>query len=90
VDPALQEHARLCREYGEKYAIECLTSRKLVDSNEDDAWQLTALACKLADAQGAYRGPMGSTLVFVTFGEPQLSCANAAESDRLPAANSFE
>src|SRR5947209_19712354 len=36
-------------------------------SSEDDAWQLTALACKLAGAQGGYRGPMGSTLVFVTF-----------------------
>jgi hypothetical protein len=45
----------------------------LANSSEDNAWQLTALACKLADAQGGYRGPMGSTLVFVTFGKPSLT-----------------
>jgi hypothetical protein len=73
VDPALQEHAKLCRAYGERHGIDVLTSRKLQGSSEDDAWQLTALACKLADAQGGYRGPMGSTRVFVTFGAPSLS-----------------
>ena len=72
VDPPLQEHAKLCRTYGEKHGIDYLTAQRLESSNEDDAWQLTALACKLANAQGAYRGPAGSTLVFVTFGEPRL------------------
>jgi hypothetical protein len=46
-----------------------------IECGEDDAWQMTALACKLANAQGAYRGPMGSTLVFLTFGEPKLTKA---------------
>jgi hypothetical protein len=73
VDPALQEHARLCRTYGERHDIDYLTAQKIENSSEDDAWQLTALACKLADAQGAYRGAMGSTLVFVTFGKPRLT-----------------
>src|SRR5438270_4719024 len=68
VDPALQEHAKLCQAYGERHGIDYLTSRKIESSCESDAWQLTALACKLAGAQGAYRGPMGSTLVFATFG----------------------
>jgi hypothetical protein len=72
VDPPLQEHARLCREFGEKHGIEYLTAHRLEESNEDDAWQLTALACKIAGAQGAYRGPAGSTMVFVTFGQPRL------------------
>ncbi len=72
VDPALQAHARLCRDYGERHGIEVLTAQKLQNMSEDDAWQLTALACKLADAQGGYRGPAGQTLVFVTFGEPAL------------------
>lgn len=73
VDPALQDHAELCRTYGDKHSIDVLTAPKLEGSSEDDAWQLTALACKLAGAQGAYRGPMGTTLVFVTFGEPRLT-----------------
>ena len=73
VEPALQEHAKLCREYGERHGIDVLTSQKLANSCEDDAWQLTALACKLAGAQGGYRGAMGSTLVFVNFGAPSLS-----------------
>ena len=30
---------------------------------------------QLNDAQGGYRGPSGSTLVFMTFGEPKLSGA---------------
>jgi len=72
VDAALQEHAKLCLAYGERHGIDYLTAQKIESSCEDDAWQFTALACKLAGAQGAYRGPMGSTLVFVTFGKPHL------------------
>lgn len=73
VDPTLQEHARICRDYGEKHGIRALTSHKLTSFSEEDGWQFTALACKLAGAQGGFRGPNGNTLVFVTFGEPTLS-----------------
>jgi hypothetical protein len=76
VDPALQEHARRVREYGERQKIAKLTTRK-VRCSEADAWEFTALACKLNDAQGGYRGPAGSTLIFMTFGEVQLSQAPA-------------
>ena len=72
VEPSLQEHANLCREFGEKYGIDFLTAHRLDESSEEFAWQLTALACKLAGAQGAYRGPAGTTMVFVTFGQPRL------------------
>jgi hypothetical protein len=72
VDAALQEHAKRVREYGQKHGIEALTTKKL-HCTEEEAWELTALACKLCEAQGAYRGPSGSTLVFVTFGQPKLS-----------------
>jgi hypothetical protein len=71
VDPALQAHARLCKEYGDRHGIELLSSQK-IECSEEDVWRFTAFACKLADAQGAYRGPMGPTLVFVTFGTPKL------------------
>jgi hypothetical protein len=37
------------------------------------AWEFTALACHLCDAQGAYRGPAGTALVFMTFGEVTLA-----------------
>jgi hypothetical protein len=70
--PPLQEHARKVREYGEQHGIPALTTRKL-ECSEDEAWEFTALACHLCGAQGAYRGPAGQALVFMTFGEVTLS-----------------
>lgn len=70
--PDLQEHARRVFEYGKKHGIDRFTTRKLACS-EDEAWEFVAVACKLCDAQGAYRGPMDSTYVFMTFGEISLS-----------------
>jgi hypothetical protein len=72
VVPALQEDAKRVRDYGCKHGIKRLTTRKLA-CTEDEAWELAALACKLCDAQGAYRGPAGTTFVFMTFGEVTLS-----------------
>ncbi len=72
VQPPLQEHAKRLREYGEKHHIASLTTRKLKCS-EGEAWEFTALACNLCDAQGAYRGPTGPTRVFMTFGEVSMS-----------------
>jgi len=74
VDRVLSEHAALVRAYGERQELEDLTTRKLKCS-EDEAWEFTALACKLAEANGAYRGPAGTALVFMTFGEVELSRA---------------
>lgn len=68
----LQEHARRVREYGEQHGIAALTTRKLA-CEELEAWEFTALACHLCGAQGAYRGPAGPALVFMTFGEVTLS-----------------
>ena len=65
--PPLQEHARRVREYGEQHGIAALTTRKL-ECGEEEAWEFTALACHLCGAQGAYRGPAGQALVFMTFG----------------------
>jgi hypothetical protein len=69
---ALQQHARQVRSYGKEHAIERLTTRKLA-CEESEAWEFTALACKLGEAQGAYRGPTGDTLVFMTFDGVRLS-----------------
>jgi hypothetical protein len=82
VVPALQEHARRVREYGEEHGIAMLTNRKLVCS-ENDAWEFAALACKLCGAQGAYRGPAGSAYVFMTFGD--ITLIQSAHSQRAQA-----
>lgn len=72
VDPKLGQHAELLRKFGEAKGIEELTTRQLTIS-EEKCWDFSALACKLNEAQGAYRGPAGSTLIFMTFGEPSLA-----------------
>lgn len=72
VQPPLRAHAARVREYGESNAIAELTTSK-VSTTEERCWEFAALACKLNEAQGAYRGPSGPTLVFMTFGEPKLT-----------------
>ena len=74
VVPALATGAAAVRDYGAAHRIAELTTRKL-RCTEDRAWQLTAGACALNQAQGAYRGPSGSTRVFMTFGEVVLDQA---------------
>ena len=72
VNENLTKDALKVRNYGEEHHIDRLTKRKWVGT-EDDAWAMTALAVKLCGAQGAYRGPAGSTYVFITFGGVTLS-----------------
>ncbi len=72
VADALAEHARRVHEYGEQHGIAELTTRKLA-CDEMQAWAFTALACHLCEAQGAYRGPAGTALVYMTFGGVTLS-----------------
>jgi hypothetical protein len=67
----LQEHAQKMRAFGQQHGFEPLTMKKL-GCSEEQAWELTALACKLCEAQGAYRGAADDTLVFMTFGEVRL------------------
>ena len=70
----LDQHAKQMFEYGQQNGIADLTTRKL-QCTADRCWELTAVACLLSKAQGAYRGPSGSTLVFMTFGDVKLSKA---------------
>jgi hypothetical protein len=71
VEPALQQHAKLVRDYGLKHRIADFTTQKMF-CTEEKAWEFTAIACKLGGAQGAYRGPAGTTFIFMTFGTIQL------------------
>jgi hypothetical protein len=60
------------REFGEQRQISRLTSEEWPCAGEE-AWQMAALACKLCEAQGVYRGPAGSAFVFMTFRKVELS-----------------
>ncbi len=71
VSEPVAQHAKLVNGFGKKHALEWLTTRK-VEISEDQAWEFTALASYLAQAQGAYRGPIGTTLVYMTFGELKI------------------
>lgn len=68
IKPALQRDSLLVKRFGEQHGIARLTSPRFV-GEEADAWAMTAIAFKLTGAQGAYRAPAGSTIVFLTFGE---------------------
>jgi hypothetical protein len=72
VVPRLTAHATITREYGIRRGIAELTTPKM-KTTEDKAWEFAALTCKLGGLQGAYRGPAGRTMVFITFGEVKLS-----------------
>ena len=71
----LAEHAKKVYAYGREHGYEVLTTRKL-QCTEKQGWDFTALACRLADAQGGYRGPMGGTRIYMTFGNVKLRRAN--------------
>lgn len=74
IEQPLTEHARKLKEYGEQHGIARLTERKW-EGDESDGFRMAALAVKLCEAQGAYRGPAGTTYVFMTFGEVQMNQA---------------
>jgi hypothetical protein len=63
--------ARTMKAYGERNGLKSFTTRKITCS-EADAWHFAAVASYLTGAQGAYRGPSGTTLVFMTFGTVEL------------------
>lgn len=64
--------ARLAREFGKLHKLPLFTTRK-IECTEDQAWSFTAVALYLSGAQGAYRGPAGTALVFMTFGEMTIT-----------------
>lgn len=67
----LREHAKLTLQFGQEYELSMYTQRS-VECTEEDAWEFTAVATRLGNANGVYRGPAGVALVYMTFGEIQL------------------
>lgn len=72
VPEAVRGAARRVRDFGVAQGLEALTTR-MIEASEEDGWELTGLAMHLGGAQGAYRAPTGSTLMFMTYGEPTIS-----------------
>ncbi|HOB13518.1 MAG TPA: hypothetical protein PKN09_04675 [Novosphingobium sp.] len=74
--PSVPDHsaqaAKRVLEYGSRHGIEPIKTR-LVSISEQQAWEYTALADYLSGGNGAYRGRVGTTLVFMTFGEVTIS-----------------
>jgi hypothetical protein len=60
------------RAYGEEHRIRRLTTPSW-PAAEVDGWHMAALANRLCERNGVYRGPAGSTFVFFTFGQVQFS-----------------
>jgi hypothetical protein len=71
VPEPLGQHARLAKDFGHRHGLPAYQER-LVECTEDDAWEFTAVAARLGSANGAYRGPAGTTLVYFTFGEIRI------------------
>jgi hypothetical protein len=60
------------REYGEQHKFRRLTTPSW-PAVEMDGWHMAAIANRLCESNGAYRGPAGVTFVFFTFGKVQLT-----------------
>ena len=75
-NPSIEEKLKVdslkVRKFGEEHHVDKLTQRKWTGT-ENDAWAMVALAVKLCEEQGAYRGPAGATQVFIAFGGVTLS-----------------
>jgi len=72
VPEPLGRDALLVRDFGERHGLSRYVT-PMIRCTEDEAWEFTALACHLAEASGAYRGPSGATFVFMTFGQVTIS-----------------
>ncbi|HWZ98757.1 MAG TPA: hypothetical protein VN025_13455 [Candidatus Dormibacteraeota bacterium] len=69
--PTLRKHAQLAREWGDANGMSDYTT-PMVQCSQDKAWEFVAVAARLGEANGAYRGPSGSTYIFMTFGQISL------------------
>ncbi|EGO63085.1 DUF6882 domain-containing protein [Acetonema longum] len=71
IPEAVAEHAKQVLTFGREHHIENFMTRK-VTCTEAEAWEFTAVAVRLAGANGGYRGDAGGPLVYMTFGEVRL------------------
>jgi len=69
---SLTQDAARVRAYGEQHHIRRLTTPTW-SGEELDGWHMAALANRLCETNGVYRGPAGTTFVFFTFGKVEIS-----------------
>lgn len=80
INEELTRDARRVRDYGNANRFESLVAAGWSGTDED-GWDMTAIACKLCDAQGGYRGAMGQSHIFMTFGRVTLSSGEPCRRD---------
>jgi len=78
----LTAHALHLKEYGEQHGIPRLTTPQWT-GEETDCWYMAALACRLCEFQGAYRGPSENIYSFISFGEIQINPPLEAHEELL-------
>jgi hypothetical protein len=66
IAPGLTNDAQIVRRYGQERSIPALVEPEW-KATGDDAWKMTAIAVKVADAQGAYRGVSQEGPTFIAF-----------------------
>lgn len=66
VSEELGRHARILKKWGQDNRIDPLVTRQ-IQCTEADAWTYAAMAAKLADAHGVYRGTEGQVYIYFTF-----------------------
>ena len=74
VPEPLQKHAKVAKDWGQKANLTDYTELK-VKADEVKAWEFTAVASRLSEANGVYLGDTGNNLVFMTFGKVSMSKA---------------
>ena len=78
----LTRHAVHLKEYGERNGVPRLTTAQWT-GEETDCWYMAALACRLCEFNGAYRGPSENKYSFITFGQVQLTPPLEARAELL-------
>jgi len=67
----LKAHVLRLREYGQQHSFERLVLPQWTGP-ETDCWYMAALACRLCQAQGAYRARLDAVSVFMIFSQVQV------------------
>lgn len=68
----LAQYARLAKEWGTRFGEPTYTTSK-INCSLEDVWKLSAVANRLANANGVYCGNANGTYVFMTMGTLEMS-----------------
>ncbi|MET8437025.1 DUF6882 domain-containing protein [Streptomyces sp900116325] len=77
--PKMSRDARRVREWAEAHGHLALAQPK-IDADEQAAATLAALAVRVTEATGFYRGPGGNSVAIITFGPVTLAAADGSTS----------